>query len=171
MRVIDEIRGSKTKPKELVVFLAENVKKDGKLFAQLVDCLKNGSNVEKGVCAEVMEYVTKDKPELAVPYIDDIVGYINYDAPKVKWETARVVGNVAQRFPEKASKAVPRLLLNTGDGGTVVRWSAAYALTEIAKNNLRLRKKLVPGFLEIVAKEENSGVKNVYLKALKIIGK
>lgn len=49
MRVMDKVRCSKRKPKELVVFLAEDVKKDGKLFAQLVECLKNGSNVLKGV--------------------------------------------------------------------------------------------------------------------------
>jgi len=171
VQILEEIRNWKGKPKELVIFLSEKVKKDKKLFNQLADGLKNGSKVEKGVCAEVMEYVTKDEPEFALPYIDTIIDYIDYDAPRVKWETSRVIGNVTQKFPNKVSKAISKLMLNTKDKGTVVRWSAAYGLTEIAKNNPKSQNELISKFSEIIKKEENNGVKNVYLKALKVIEK
>ena len=171
MRILGEVQKSKRKPKELVAFLAEKVRIDEELFGELVDCLKTGTDVQKGICAEVMEYVTKDNPELAGPYLDSIIAYINYDAPKVKWETARVVANVSRRSPESVAKAIPKLLLNTEDTGTVVRWSAAYALTEIAKHNPELSLNLVPRFVKIMKKERNSGVKNVYLKALKLLTK
>lgn len=171
MNILEEVMKSKRKPKELVIFLAERVKSDKRLFGQLVEGLRNGSDVQKGICSEVMEYVTKDHPEFAAPYLDGIIAYINYDAPKVKWETARVVANASQKFPERVAKAVPKLLLNAKDSGTVVRWSAAYALTEIAKHDPKLSMDLVPRFLKIVRKEDNSGVKNVYLKALKQLTK
>jgi len=171
MKIIEEIKNWKGKPKELITFLTKSVKDDKKLFAQLVECLKIGSAVEKGICGEVMKYVTEDNPEFSLPYIDTIIEHINDEVPKVKWETARVVGNVARKFPEKVSKAVPKILSNTKDSGTVTRWCAAYALTEIAKNNLKSRNELLPKILEIVKKEKNNGVKNVYLKALKIIKK
>ncbi|PIR08168.1 hypothetical protein COV53_04350, partial [Candidatus Gottesmanbacteria bacterium CG11_big_fil_rev_8_21_14_0_20_37_11] len=84
---------------------------------------------------------------------------------------ARVIANVSQRYPERAAKAVDKLMLNTKDKGTVVRWSAALALGEIAKYNLNIRTKLIPKIEAILEKEQNNGVKNVYLKALKAINK
>jgi hypothetical protein len=61
------------------------------------------------------------------------------------------------------------LLLNTKDESTVVRWCAAFALSEIAKYNTKKQKELFSIFSEIVKKEKNNGVKNVYVKTLKIL--
>jgi HEAT repeat protein len=171
MNTLQQISEWEGKPKELVIFLAKEAKRDRKSFLQLNEGLKNGSDVQKGVCAEVMEYVTRTNPELALPYVDSIIEFINYKAPRVKWETSRVIANMSQKYPELASKAVNRLLSNAKDSGTVVRWSAAYALTEIAKGNPKLAKNLLPRFSQILRKEKNSGVKNVYLRALKQLKK
>ena len=147
------------------------MKTDKTLFAQLVDCLKNGSDVEKGTCADVMKNVTKDEPELAAPYIDELIEHINDKAPRVKWGVPESIGNIARKFPEKVEKAVPNLLINTKNESTVVRWCAAYALSEIVKSNSKTRGTLVPRIEEIVKYETNNGVKNVYLKALNRIEK
>jgi hypothetical protein len=170
MKILEEIRGWKGKPKELVIFLTKSVKEDKTLFAQLVDCLKSGSDVEKGTCADVMKNVTKDEPEIATPYINEMIEYINYKAPRVKWGVPESIGNIAQKFPDQVEQAVPKLLINTKDESTVVRWCAAYALSEIVKNNHKIRSELFPKIEEIVKNEKNNGVKNVYLKALKTIG-
>ncbi len=169
MKVLDEIRGWRGKPKELVIFLTKSVKEDNTLFVQLVDCLKSGSDVEKGTCADVMKNVTKDEPEIAAPYINEMIEYINYKAPRVKWGVPESIGNMAQKFPDEVEDAIPKLLINTRDESTVVRWCAAYALSEIAKNNKKIRSELAPTIEEIVQNENNNGVKNVYLKALKVI--
>ena len=171
MKLLEEIRRWKGKPKELVTFLAESIKKDKKLFSQLIEILKHGSDVEKGTVADVMKHVSKDKPEIVAPYIDDMVGYINYKAPRVKWGVPEAIGNIAQKYPTEAEKAIPNLLANTRDSSTVVRWCAAFALSEIAKNNPTVRKTLVQTIEEIVKNEKNSAVKNVYLKALRVINK
>lgn len=170
LKIVDEIRGWAGKPKELIAFLTKSVEEDKSLFAQLVDCLKNGSDVEKGTCSDVMKHVTKENPAIAIPYIDELIKYIDYKAPRVKWGIPESIGNMAQKFPEKVEGAIPRLLANTKDGSTVVRWCAAYALSEIAKNNQRIRSELIPKIEEIAKNEKNTGVKNVYLKALKAIG-
>jgi hypothetical protein len=167
MEIVREIERWKGKPKELVSDLSHKVVDDEKLFVRLVDCLKTGSEVDKGICMEVMKYVTRERPQYALPYVDTIVAHINDEAPKVKWGTAEVIGNVAQGFPDRVSLAVPRLLRNTGDSGTVTRWCAAFALTEIAKHSEKQREALTAKFGEILAKEKNNGVKNVYLRALK----
>ena len=171
MKILEEIRSWKSKPKELVAFLTESMEKDEKLFSQLIEILRTGSDVEKGTCADIMKHVSKDKPEILVTYVDDIVEYINYKAPRVKWGVQESIGNMAQRFPKEVEKAIPKLLANTKDESTVVRWCAAFALSEIAKNNPRVRKELVPKIEGIIKNEKNNGVKNVYLKALKTINK
>jgi hypothetical protein len=171
MNVIAEIRNWKGKPKELVAFLTESIEKDQKLFSQLIEILKSGSDVEKGTAADVMKHVSKDKPEIVAPYIDDLVDYINYKAPRVKWGVPETIGNLAQNYPAEVESAVPKLLVNTEDKSTVVRWCAAFALTEIAKSNPAIRKELGSKIEEIVENEENNGVKNVYLKALRTMNK
>jgi len=171
MKVTEEIRSWEGKPKELVTFLTESIEKDEKLFSQLIEILKTGSDVEKGTCADVMKHISKDKPEIVVPYVDDMIDYIDYRAPRVKWGVPESIGNLSQKFPKEVEKAVPKLLVNTGDKSTVVRWCAAFALSEIAKNNPRVRKELVPKIEGIVKNEKNNGVKNIYLKALKTINK
>ncbi len=49
--------------------------------------------------------------------------------------------------------------------------SPSFALTEIAKNNAQNQKQLLPLFKDIIKTEQNNGVKNVYIKAIKIIEK
>ena len=164
MDVIDEIRTWEGKPKELVAFLTESIEKDQKLFFQLIEILKSGSGGERGTVADVMKHVSKDKPEIAAPYIDDIVDYINDKAPRVRWGVPETIGNLAQKYPAEVEKAIPRLLVNTKDKSTVVRWCAAFALTEIMKNNPAIKKELWSKIEEIAQDEKNNGVKNVYLK-------
>jgi len=171
MNVIAEIRNWKGKPKELVAFLTESIEQDQEIFSQLIEILKSGSDVEKGTVADVMKHVSKDKPEIVAPYIDDLVGYINYKAPRVKWGVPETIGNLAQNYPTEVESAVPKLLVNTEDKSTVVRWCAAFALTEIAKSNPAMKKELGSKIEGIVQNEKNNGVKNVYLKALKSMNK
>jgi len=71
-------------------------------------------------------------------------------------------------FQTRFKKLVPGLLENTNDKSTVIRWSAAFALTETAKGSTKAQKELVPEFKEILAREDNNGVRNIYLKYLKI---
>ena len=89
----------------------------------------------------------------------------------MKWGIPETIGNLAEKHPKKVEKAIPYLILNTGDKSTVVRWCAAYALSNIAIYNLDKREELVEKIQSIIVEEKNNGVKNVYLKALKQIEK
>lgn len=169
--IIQEILQSKRKLKEKVALLTEKIKGDKKLVVQLFDLLKTGTDVEKGTCAEIMKFVSKDQPQIVAPYIDLLIDYIDYKASRVKWGVPESIGNLAQKYPEKVEKAIPKLLINTKDKSTVVRWCAAFALTEIARYNLKLQKDLISKFNIMVKTEQNNGVKNMYLKALKILEK
>lgn len=71
-------------------------------------------------------------------------------APRIKWESAKVIGNIAHQFPAKLEGAIKNLLVNTEHEGTVVRWSAAFGLGEILKlktrYNKNLLRQLIPSF-------------------------
>jgi len=172
MNIQETIKNWNKKPKELVEFLTKIILSDSKLFSQLIDILKNGNDVDKGTCADTMKHVSAEKPEIFLPYINDLVEYVNYKAPRVKWGVPESFGNIAKKYPKEAEKAVPNLLKNTTENKentTVIRWCAAYGLSEIAKSTKN--KELIKKIENISKKEKNNGVKNVYIKALKIITK
>jgi HEAT repeat protein len=171
MNLLDEIRQSGKKSKELTTFTAELIKEKKPSSKEFVAALTLGSNSERGTCVEALEYLTQDTPEIAKPYLSQVIGSLTDKAPRVKWEAARVIGNIAAKYPQEALKAIDNLLVNTNDKGTVVRWSTAFALGEILKHNATIRPKLQKRVEEIVERETNNGVKNVYLKALKSLGK
>jgi len=169
MTIIENILKLNIKPKEKQQKLVEAVL-NGKIKGKdLIEFFKSASDVNKGTCSDVMKHVSEQKPEILAPFIDDLLGYINYKASRVKWGVPESIGNMAKKYPDKVEKAIPKLLINTKDKSTVVRWCAAYALSEIAKYNSKKHKELISIFLDIVKKENNNGVKNVYMKTLKII--
>ena len=169
--IIKKILELETKHKEKVVLITEKVKDDENLVEELFDLLKTGNDMEKGTSAEVMKFVSNDNPEIMVPYIDVLIEYIDYRAPRVKWGCPESLGNIASKYPEEVEKAIPKLFKNLKDKSTVVRWCAAYALTEIAKHNSKKQRELVAKFQDLIETEQNNGVKNVYVKALKEIEK
>ncbi len=172
METIKEILNSKRKPKEKVSDCKDIILNDHKLFKELIEILETGTEVEKGNCADIMKNVTAEKPDIAEPYIDILIKYINYKTPRVKWGVPEAIGNIAKKHPEKVEKAIPLLFKNTvenKDNSTVIRWCAAYALSEIAK--VSRKEELINRIEEAAKKETNNGVKNVYLKAIKEVQK
>jgi len=174
MSKIEEILQSKIKPKEKQTKLVELVV-SGKIPAkEFMAFFESAKDVDKGTCADVMKHVSAEKPALLAPYIDTLIDYINFELPRVKWGVPEAIGNMAKDYSDKAAKAIPNLLKNTIDdkiNTTVIKWCAAFGLAEIAKNNPKTRKQLVPIFEKIIKSEKNNGVKNVYVKALKAIEK
>lgn len=174
MSAIEEILQSKIKPKEKQTKLVETVIQKKISAKELILFFKSASDTDKGTCADVMKHISAQKPEILAPYIDDLIEYINYKAPRVKWGVPEAIGNLSKQYPSQSAKAIPNLLKNTTEdknNTTVVKWCAAYALGEIARNNPKTRIQLVPIFNKIIKLEKNNGVKNVYLKALKELGK
>jgi hypothetical protein len=172
METIREILDSNKKPKELVSISTEMILKNPVLFDELMTIFKTGSDVEKGTCADIMKHVTAENPEIAEPFVEEMICYINCKTPRVKWGVPESIGNIAKKSPEKVEKAIPLLLKNTSenkDNSTVIRWCAAYALSEIAKASRD--QNLITKITKIAEKETNNGVKNVYRKAIKQIEK
>lgn len=171
MNLLEEIRNSNKKPKELNQYIAKLILQKKPSSKEFTEVLASASDSERGTCIEALEYATQTDPQIAKNYLSDVISSLKDKAPRVKWEAARVIGNIAKSIPKEADKAVEGLLENTKDKGTVVRWSTAFALGEIIKYNEKQRPILLKKISEVLKREENNGVRNVYLKALKVINK
>lgn len=93
--------------------------------------------------------------------------YISSENNSCRREASRIVGNMAAQYPDLLDNAIERLIKNTSDEGTVIRWAAAYALSRIVVLDRYAKSDLYDRLVAICDREEDNGVKNQYLKALK----
>ena len=122
----------------------------------------------KATCLEGLEYVTKTRPVfLTAAALDLCLRSLAEKEPRVKWEAARVIGNTIHRFPERAEEAMDALLPQAGHEGTVVRWSAAFALGQLIGMNTALNRTLVPKAEELAKGEERNIIRKIYQAAIK----
>ncbi len=127
---------------------------------------------DKATCIEAVEYATKKTPAIAD---ENLLAYVTEalkdDEPRVKWESAKVIGNIAGLFRDGLGESIAGLLSNAVHKGTVVRWATAYALAEILKLKTVNNDNLLPKVEALCEKEEDNGVKKKYLDALKKVKK
>lgn len=137
-------------------------------FEELIAFAEKSKDPEKATCIEAIEYATRQDPNIAnekcLKYVSQ---KLTEEAPRVKWESAKVIGNIAHLFPTKLNVAIANLLTNSEYNGSVVRWASAFALGEILKLKTKHNKDLLPAIEAICNREEDTGVKKKYLDAIK----
>ncbi len=127
---------------------------------------------EKATCIEAIEYASKQNPKIADENVlRFVIQMLSFDAPRVKWESAKVIGNIAHLFPNQLDLAIKSLLVNTKFDGTVVRWATAFALGEILKLKTEYNETLLPIIEALSEAETENGVRKKYLDALKKVKK
>jgi HEAT repeat protein len=157
------------KPKEKPEMLSTWIL-DGKIsVTELAAFAGTAKDTLRAICIEALEFATKQNPTI----IDEdcfrfMTQSLTAKAPRIKWESAKVIGNTAHLFPEELEEAIKNLLDNSQHEGTVVRWSAAFALSEIAKLKTAHNKALLPEMESIIEKEAKNSIKKIYNGALKI---
>ena len=164
-----EILSDKTiKPKEKTDALSQLILNNPEITDELISFAKISKDPIKATVIESFEYATKLKPEIATETMLQFVSQtLVENAPRVKWESAKVIGNIAHLFPKQLEESIKNLLVNTEHSGTVVRWSAAFALTQIMKLKTSINGELIPAIEVICKREEKSSVKKIYLEGLK----
>ena len=121
-----------------------------------------------GVILEAMESVSKHAPSVAdIEWLHYAIEHISSKSNTVKREASRVVGNIAHLFPDHIANAVEKLMANTGNPGTVVRWATAYALGQIVRMPRYANSELFDAVDTLAKCETETGVKNQYLSGLK----
>ena len=135
---------------------------------ELIVYAEQAKDPEKGTCIEAIEFATRQNATIAdETFLAFVTKTLTETAPRVKWESAKVVGNIAKLFPTKLNKPINYLLTNAKDNSTVVRWAAAFALGEILKLKTKHNKDLLPTLQAICDNEQDNAIKKKYLDAIK----
>ncbi|HCN51348.1 MAG TPA: hypothetical protein DIT10_20050 [Chryseobacterium sp.] len=168
MTIEELFKDKTTKAKEKTEIISQWILDTSLPIDELIAFAEKSKDPVKGTCVEAMEYATKQKPELADETVFTFVTQTLIEkAPRIKWESAKVIGNTAHLFPEKLEDAITHLMTNTEHEGTVVRWSAAFALGEILKLKTPHNTTLLPALESISEKEEKNSIRKIYLDAIK----
>jgi len=172
MTIEELLKNKDVKPKEKTETISKWILDKSLPVDELIAFAEKQKDPAKATCIEAMEYATKQKPEMAdEATLLFVTKSLMAKAPRVKWESAKVIGNIAHLYPEKLDESIEHLLENANHEGTVVRWSAAFALGEILKLNTKHNKDLLPLMENISEKEEKNSIKKIYLSAFKKVGK
>lgn len=172
MNIEELLKDKAIKPKEktetICIWLL-----DGILSTKdIIEFSSKGKDPVKATCIEALEFATKKKPTIAdETMLSFVTDTLTEKAPRVKWESAKVIGNIAHLFPAKLDSAVSNLIANSEHEGTVVRWSAAYALGEILKLKTKHNTELLPAVEALCEREEKNSIRKIYSAALKTLRK
>lgn len=168
MNLEELFKDKDTKPKEKTERISAWILDNSLSIDELIGFAEKGKDPVKATCIEAMEFASKNNSSIIDgAAFDFVTENLLAKAPRIKWESAKVIGNVASMFSSKLEKPIANLLLNTTHDGTVVRWSAAYALGEIIKLNSKYNLILIPKVEQIIEKEEKNSIKKIYQTALK----
>jgi hypothetical protein len=156
------------KPKAKTETLASWILDGSVTIDELIAFADGAKDSPKATAIEALELATKSTPTLAgIKGLRFAVANLTAKAPRVKWESARVIGNIARLHPGLLNDAINPLLANAVHEGTVVRWSAAFALGEILKASPAAGKDLRPMLEQLIGKEEKESIRKIYTAALK----
>jgi len=172
MTINELLKDKAIKPKEKTETISKWILEGSLPTDELMGYAEKAKDPEKATCIEALEFSTKQKPAVADETVLTFVTHtLTEKAPRIKWESAKVIGNIAHLFPKQLDKPVANLLINTKHEGTVVRWSAAFALGEILKLKTAQNKELLPAVEAICEMEEKNSIKKIYLDAIKKMNK
>jgi len=168
MQIEELIKDKSKKPKEKTELISTWLVSRALPLDELLAFASGQKDPAKASCIEAIEYATRQDVSLADRDVLDFVSQaLTEKAPRIKWESAKVVGNIARLFPEHLAAATANLLKNTQHDGTVVRWSAAFALGEILKLKTAGHRELLSEIQAICTREEKNSIRKIYLDAIK----
>ncbi|MGH1515890.1 hypothetical protein [Chryseobacterium sp. JK1] len=168
MTIEELIKDKTVKSKEKVEIISQWISEKNLPTDELIVFAEKSKDPVKATCIEALEYATKQDPNLADETVFLFVTQtLTEKASRIRWESAKVIGNTAHLFPKNLDKTIANLLDNTEHEGTVVRWSAAFALGEILKLKTHHNTTLLPTLEDISEKEEKNSIKKIYMDAIK----
>lgn len=137
-------------------------------LALLQDMMPQLGDKESATVLEALEEISNKKlMPLEAGHLPMVIPYIASANNSCRREASRIVGNLAATFPNEIGNAIPLLMANTANESTVVRWSAAYALSHIIVLPPYAQSGLYDELQQLATTENEHGVKSQYDKALK----
>ncbi len=169
MNIADIFRDKKMKQKDQIQLICDALIKKELSLDELLDFSKSAKDSMKASCIEAVEHLTCKHPEfVTIQWLNFVTESLKDKAPRIKWESARVIGNVAHLFPENIETAIENLLKNAKHSGTVVRWSSAFAIGKIIESSNRNAENLKIICEELLKNEEKNSIQKLYFRAIKM---
>lgn len=155
------------KPKDKVEEVAKALLTKHLAVQELVAFASTAKDTVRSSCIEAIERLASIRPEAVTPVaLDFCIAGLAEKAPRIKWGSAKVVGHCINLYPKKVNEAVKALLDNTEHEGTVVRWSAANALSRVMAMGLPLNRALIPAMEAIAMREQKNSIRKILLDAI-----
>jgi HEAT repeat protein len=168
MKIEELLNDKSIKPKKKTEQLSQWLLEKKVSVDDLTMFAETAKDPAKATCIEALEFATQKQPAIVGKKAFQFVTQaLTAKAPRVKWESAKVIGNTAHLFTDKLDEPLKNLLDNSEHEGTVVRWSAAFALGQILKLKTKHNKNLLPAIEAICNREEKNSIKKIYLDAIK----
>ncbi len=156
------------KAKEKSVRLASAILNDHVSQDELITLAGNSKDSVKAICMEALEIVTRQQPDSCSEKVFDFaLTCLDNKGNRVKWEAAKIISRLVVYYPHKNAAAVKKLLANSNDESTVVRWSVAKALSAILQLKTALNKSLKPRIEKLMVKETKRSIVKIYLEGLR----
>lgn len=170
MKLVDILNDKSIKKMTARTMITEGILKGTYSIEEIYEASKFLKDNKVVTILEAVEEISNKRlMDLGKEYLEFAKGYISSIDNSCKREASRIIGNLAARYPQAVKDAVPALLENTKSEGTVVRWGSAYALSRIIVLEGYCNTDLYDRIISVCEREQESGVKNQYLKALKKI--
>ena len=166
--ITEWLRGKALKPKEKTELLSKWVL-EGKITpGLLVEFASAARDSDKATCIEALEFaLQKNDMLLGDAEFRFVTEALTSTAPRVKWESAKVIARSAARHQANIEHSIANLLVNAEHEGTVVRWSAATALGAIYLLKTSHNDLLKPALEALLNREEKGSICKIYAAALR----
>jgi hypothetical protein len=168
MNDLDELLGDKSvKPKDKVGTLSNWLLDSHMTTDELISFCRKSRAPVQAICLAALELATKSEPT----FIDKncfsfVANCLSSDSPAIKREAARVIANTAENFRKDLKPAIPPLIENAYNDGTVVRWSAATALAAIADVDAKHNELIRSHATSLLEKEVQPSIQKIYKSIL-----
>lgn len=170
MNLIETIKDKSLKPKQKTEFIAASLHSGNISIEEIILTETKLNAATLATCIEAIELATRAHGcSLSSIQLQWIIDKLSMPNPRIKWEAAKVIGNAIAYHKQMIETAVTALIANTKHEGTVVRWSAAYALAAIVILDTPINKELIPTVNELINTEEKESIKKIYRKSLKAV--
>lgn len=164
-RIVDKLRGGDRRSIGRANEVVGDVLKDPSLFCQLFDGMLEHDPLVRMRAADVVEKLTINHPEWLKPFKRKLLGPVAaIDQQEVRWHVAQLIPRLNLTDLQRA-KAVQVLVDYLGDQSAIVRTFALQALSDLAQQDPRLRRKVASLLQEGLA-EDSAAVRSRSKKLL-----
>ena len=142
--VVEKLRGGDRRSIGRSNEVAREISNNPKLFAQVVAAMRNSNPVIRMRAADAIEKASARNPKLLQPHKRIVLKKIAaIPQQEVRWHIAQIIPRL-QLTPKELDHAVSILFDYLDDKSSIVKTFAMQALADLAQQDSRLRKRIVP---------------------------